>query len=79
MTATVDSLFSEALALPEDSRLQLLERLVSTLQIEPTLEAEQLREVRSRMEEVRSGQVTTIPGEQVFQAIRQSLAARRSA
>ncbi|MEZ5385591.1 MAG: addiction module protein [Prosthecobacter sp.] len=79
MIATIDSLFEEALALPDDSRLQLVERLIPTIQSDPALDAEQVQEVQKRAEEVRSGQVKTIPGEQVFQEITQSLKARRSA
>lgn len=79
MIATIDSLFEEALALPDDSRLQLVERLIPTIQSDPALDAEQLQEVQKRVEEVRSGQVKTIPGEQVFQEITQSLKTRRSA
>jgi putative addiction module component (TIGR02574 family) len=79
MIADIDTLFAEALALPDDSRLQLVERLIPTIQSEPSLEAEQVQEVQRRMEQVRSGQVKTIPGEQVFREIEQSLAARRNA
>lgn len=79
MIADIDTLFAEALALPDDSRLQLVERLIPTIQSEPSLEAEQVQEVQRRMEEVRSGRVKTIPGEQVFREIEQSLAARRMA
>jgi putative addiction module component (TIGR02574 family) len=79
MIATIDSLFTEALTLPDDSRLQLVERLIPTIQSEPSLEAEQLQEVQRRMDDVRAGRVQTLPGEQVFREIEQSLAARRSA
>lgn len=79
MIATLDTVLAEALALSEDNRLQLVERLLTTIESAPGLEAEQLQEVRHRMEDVRSGRVSTIPGEQVFREIEQSLAARRSA
>ncbi|MBL9178860.1 MAG: addiction module protein [Verrucomicrobiaceae bacterium] len=79
MIADIDTLFAEALALPDDSRLQLVERLIPTIQSEPSLEAEQVQEVQRRMDDVRSGRVKTIPGEQVFREIEQSLAARRMA
>ena len=79
MIATLDTVLAEALALSEDNRLQLVESLIPTLQITPDLEAEQIHEVRRRIEEVRSGRVSTSPGEQVFREIRQSLAERRSA
>jgi len=79
MIATIDSLFTEALTLPDDSRLQLVERLIPTIQSDPSLEAEQLQEVQRRMDDVRAGRVQTLPGEQVFREIEQSLAARRMA
>lgn len=79
MIATIDSLFEEALALPDDSRLQLVERLIPTIQGDPSLEAEQIEEVRQRLEDVRSDRVKTIPGEHVFQEVTQSLKARRNA
>lgn len=79
MIATLDTVLAEALSLSEDNRLQLVESLIPTLQITPDLEAEQIHEVRRRIDDVSSGHVTTIPGEQVFSEIRQSLAGRRSA
>ncbi len=79
MTATLNSLFSSAMELTDDSRLQLVELLIPTIQSEPSLEVEQLAEVNRRIKDVRSGLVKTIPGEQVFQEIEQSLAARRKA
>ncbi len=79
MIATIDSLFTDALTLPDDSRLQLVERLIPTIQSDPSLDAEQLQEVQRRMDDVRAGRVQTLPGEQVFREIEQSLAARRSA
>lgn len=79
MIATLDSLFAEALSLPDDTRLQLVERLIPTIQSEPSLEEEQIQEVQRRMDDVRSGRVKTIPGEQVFREIEQSLVSRRTA
>jgi len=79
MIATIDSLFTDALTLPDDSRLQLVERLIPTIQSDASLDAEQLYEVQRRMDDVRAGRVQTLPGEQVFREIEQSLTARRSA
>jgi len=79
MLATLDTLFTEAMALTDDARLQLVERLIPTIQSESSLEAEQAQEVQRRMEEVRSGRVKTIPGDQVFREIEESLATRRTA
>jgi putative addiction module component (TIGR02574 family) len=79
MIATLDSLFDEALSLSDDNRLQLIERLIPTIQSEPSLEADQISEVNRRIKEVKTGTVKTIPGEQVFDEIEQSLASRRNA
>ncbi|WP_395751654.1 addiction module protein [Prosthecobacter sp.] len=77
MIATFDTVLAEALSLSEDRRLQLVESLIPTLHITPDLEAEQIQEVQRRIDEVRSGRVSTIPGEQVFREIQLSLAERR--
>ena len=69
MIADIDTLFAEALALSDDARLQLVERLIPTIQSEPSLEVDQIQEVQRRMEDVRSGRVKTISGEQVFRDI----------
>ena len=79
MIANIDTLFAEAMSLSDDTRLQLVERLIPTIQSEPSLEEEQLQEVRRRMENMRLGRVKTIPGKQVFREIEQSLASGRSA
>lgn len=80
MTAdTLDIVLAEALALSEDSRLKLVEQLIPTIHSDAALEQEQLQVVRRRINEVRSGKVTPIPGEQVFREIEASLAARRPA
>jgi putative addiction module component (TIGR02574 family) len=79
MTATLNSLYTSALELTDDSRLQLVELLIPTIQSDPSLEIEQLAEVSRRIDDVRSGRVTAISGEQVFREIEQSLVARRKA
>ena len=79
MTEALSSLFSSAMQLSDDSRLELVELLSPTIQSEPSLEAEQLIEVGRRIDEVRSGRVLTVSGEEVFRQIEQSLAAKRRA
>lgn len=71
--------FDDAMRLPDEERLLLVEELIPTIASTPSLEEEQIQEVERRMEEIRSGKVKTIPGEQVFREIEESLAARRSA
>jgi len=65
MTPTMDSLLTDS--------------LIPTFQITSDLEAVQIQEVRRRIDDVRTGRVSTIPGEQVFTEIQQSLAERRLA
>jgi len=65
MTPTMDSLLTDS--------------LIPTFQITSDLEAVQIQEVRRRIDDVRTGRVSTIPGEQVFTEIQQSLAGRRLA
>jgi putative addiction module component (TIGR02574 family) len=79
MTATLNNLFVAAMELPDEVRLQLVEKLIPTIESDPTLEAEQIGEVHRRIEEVRSGALKTIAGADVFKRIEQSLTARRGA
>lgn len=79
IAVTLDSVLAEALTLPEDSRLQLVEQLIPTIQSSAALQNEQLEVVRRRIDDVREGQVVPIAGEQVFREIEKSLASRRSA
>ena len=79
MSATVDTLFAEALTLSDETRLQLVERLIPTINSDPSLEADQVGEVVKRKEDIHSGRVKAVPGEDVFQGIEQSLIARRKA
>ena len=67
-------LFDEASSLPIEMRMQLVEKLLRSLN--PTLKAiDKLwaTEAERRVEEIRSGKVKTIPGEKVFKKIRDRL------
>jgi putative addiction module component (TIGR02574 family) len=79
MTEALSSLYTSAMQLPEESRLELVELFIPTIQSEPALESEQLVEVNRRIDDVRSGRVQTLSGERVFREIEQSLAAKRNA
>ncbi len=73
MPLTIEQITSEAMQLPVSSRAELAEKLVESLDFPVDDEtgrawtAEALR----RRDEVRSGRVQTIPGEQVLAEIRQ--------
>lgn len=72
MSLTLEQLAEEAMRLPVDSRAQLADKLVESLDLQ---EPDQLRrlwltEAIRRRDEIRSGQVRAIPGEQVLAEVR---------
>jgi hypothetical protein len=68
MHADADRLFLEALALPIEVRADLTDRLVAAAVevIDPEIERSHLEEIRRRIAQIDSGEVKSIPGEQVF-------------
>ncbi|MCX6851302.1 MAG: addiction module protein [Verrucomicrobia bacterium] len=78
MIVSFNTVLAEAPSWPADNSARLIKRQ-NSLPITPDLEAEQSQEVRRRINDVLTGHVSTIPGEQVFTEIQQSLARRRSA
>ena len=63
---TIDEIEAAALQLPREERARLAERLIASLGVDPEVEASWKAEVRRRLEELRSGAVPSIPGEQVL-------------
>ena len=80
-TMTVEELTEEMLSLPSAARALLADRLVESLDPAEDESVRELwaREVRRRRDEVRSGKVKTVPGEEALARVRESLAARRKA
>ena len=75
MPLTIDQITTEAMQLPVSSRAELAEKLVESLDFP---EHDDIRrawaaEAISRRDEVRSGRVQTIPGEQVLAEVRRML------
>ena len=72
MPLTLDQITEEAIKLPPESRAQLADKLVESLESEDTGEIQQLwsAEAIRRRDEIRSGQVQPIPGEQVIEEVR---------
>jgi len=72
MALTIDELTKEALQLPSSSRALLAERMVESLDAAATDEIQKLwtAEAVRRRDEVRSGRVQPIPGEQVLAEVR---------
>jgi putative addiction module component (TIGR02574 family) len=69
MTPQVSELLEKALTLSTQERGLLIDRLVETLDNEPAeegVEAAWEEEIKRRVDDIRSGRVQTIPGEQVL-------------
>ena len=72
MVNTYDEIFGAALSLPPALRAMLAEHLLKSLDSvqQAEIDASWAEEVEKRVEAVEQGQVTLIPGEQVFQELR---------
>ena len=73
---TVEQIADEALAMPSEARALLADRLVESLDPAEDGYIRQLwmREARRRVDEVRRGEVVTIPAEVVIANVRQAIA-----
>ena len=78
MPLSVDQLAAEAMQLPPASRAELAERLVGSLDFSESDEIRKrwIEEAIRRRDEVRSGRVKPIPGEEVLAEVRHSLGYR---
>ncbi len=72
MSLTFDQITEEAMKLPADSKALLADKLVESLESEELDEIQRLwsAEAIRRRDEVRSGQVQPIPGEEVLEEVR---------
>ena len=72
MPLTLDQVAEEAMRLPTTARSQLAERLVESLYLAEGNEIQELwaAEAIRRRDEIRSGRVQPIPGEQVLAEVR---------
>ena len=75
MSTNLDQLTADAMKLPLRDRVQLAQRLISTLdgEVEADTEALWFAEAERRLEELRSGKVQGIPSEDVFRKAREAL------
>ncbi len=73
MSTMIDDVESVALRLPRAERARLAERLIASLDEDLVIEERWKEEVRRRVEELRSGAVPSIPGDQVFREIDEML------
>jgi len=72
VTPQLSELLEKALALSTQDRGLLIDRLIASLDEEPSEEGAQAawdNEIKRRVDDIRSGRVKTIPGEQVLQEL----------
>jgi putative addiction module component (TIGR02574 family) len=72
MSLTLDQITEEAMKLPADSKALLADKLVESLESEDLDEIQRLwsAEAIRRRDEIRSGRVQPIPGEEVLEEVR---------
>jgi putative addiction module component (TIGR02574 family) len=72
MSLTLDQITDEAMQLPATSRAMLADKLVESLELEEPDEIQRVwsAEAIRRRDEVRSGQVQPVPGEEVLEEVR---------
>lgn len=67
-----DELISEAISLPIDIRTQLINRLLVSLNPErKDIDEFWMKEVEKRLKDIKTGKIKTVPGEQIFQEIKE--------
>lgn len=75
MSTTVEQLAEQAMNLPAESRAQLADLLVESLDADELGRIEQMwvMEAKRRRDEVRSGKVKSIPGDEGLRKVRDTL------
>ena len=75
MSTTVEQLAEQAMNLPGESRARLADLLVESLDADALTEIDRLwlTEAKRRRDEVRTGIVKTIPGDEALRSVRDSL------
>jgi hypothetical protein len=75
MSTIFEQLAEQAMNLPGESRARLADLLVESLDADSLTEIDRLwlSEAKRRRDEVRAGNVKTIPGEEALRSIRDSL------
>jgi putative addiction module component (TIGR02574 family) len=75
MAVTIEELAEQAMTLPPEARAQLADLLVESLDSEDLGRIDQLwlAEARRRRDEIRTGKVRSIPGDEALQRVRDAL------
>ena len=78
MSTRVEDLAAQALQLPVEDRAELVERLMASFEPGLVDQAIWLRFARLRRDEVRSGKVAMVPGDEALDRVRARLAVPHS-
>ena len=72
---SIEQLMQEALSLPTDLRLQLVDTLLASFEdtVDETIQSEWITEAQKRRDDIRTGVVQPIPGEQALAQVRELL------
>jgi len=78
MNINFETIAQEALALPNDDRVRLADRLIESLDLLDEDQFHQLwaNEAIKRRDEIRNGLVEAIPGDEALKQVRQAIAER---
>ena len=78
MTALAEKIYEQALDLPIDDRLILIDKLLHSTNLPTQSEIDQVwaKEVELRCQELDNGKARLIPGEEVFEKIRKKFSSR---
>jgi putative addiction module component (TIGR02574 family) len=73
MSLAIEKVLHEALSLPAEARINLVEKLLESLNLPTRIEVERLwaGEAERRVSQIDKGEVELIPGEEVFARIRE--------
>ena len=74
MSTPVEDIAYEALKLPAEDPAKLVERLIASFEPKSPAQAEWLKLANARREEVRSGRVNMVPGDEALARVRARLA-----
>jgi putative addiction module component (TIGR02574 family) len=72
MTALAEKIYNQALDLPTDDRLNLIDKLLKSTNMpaQDDIERAWIKEVKRRCQDIDRGKAKLIPGEEVFEKIK---------
>ena len=69
---SIDQLIQKALSLSNELKLQLVEELLASFEVDKSIQAEWLTEAHKRRNDIRNRLVQPIPGEEALAQVRHS-------